>query len=74
LAPFVDVLDFRETVLWSISSSSSSICESETVVATDWIDAREALDDRDAFPRPFLVGLFSAGRAKTKKEQSGERR
>lgn len=53
--------------------SSSIVGASEAAVITDCVESREAFEARDFLARVFFLVGF-AGRAKTKKEQSDDRR
>ena len=53
--------------------SSSIVGASEAAVITDCVESRDALEVRGFLARVFFLVVF-AGRAKTKKEQSDDRR
>lgn len=54
--------------------SSSIVGASEAAVIIDCVESRVAFEPRAFFERVFFFEAFSTERAKTKKEQSDERR
>lgn len=54
--------------------SSSMVGVSEAVVITDCVESLDAFEPRGFLERAFFFVVFAAGRAKTKKEHSDERR